>query len=312
MVKDAMALRAIVAPLDGSTLAERALPLAATIARGARAKLRLVLVHRFPPPPRDAESAKLFTSMELAVWRSQRDYLRAQAKRLRESHGLQVTTLVPKGPVGPTLVSWIHDVDADLVVMATHGRGAFGRATRGSVADQLVRSLKVPVLLVPPGAAEDGRHPSGTPEEIVVGVDGSKPAESAVQDAAALARVLGVPITVIQVVAPIASITDPPLPFPTTLDEQITEVRRREAADYVGDIAERLRAAGHTASAAAVVGGSPGATLLDLGRPERGTILAVGTRGRGGVKRLMLGSVADKLVRGAAVPVLVVPAPGRR
>ena len=65
------------------------------------------------------------------------------------------------------------------------------------------------------------------------------------------------------------------------------------------------------ATAAAVIGDSPAATLLDLGRPERGVLLAVGTRGRGGVKRLMLGSVADKLVRGANVPVLVVPPPRR-
>ena len=306
------ALRSIVVPLDGSTLAERALPLASVIARGARAKLRLVLVHRLPPPPLDARSAKLYTSVVLAVRRSQRDYLRAQADRLRKSHGLQVTTLVPEGPVGPTLVDWIHRVDADLVVMATHGRGALGRATRGSVADQLVRSLKVPVLLVPPGVEGDAEHPSDAPGELVVGVDGSKPAETAVGAAAGLARVLEVPITVIQVVTPVASITGPLLPFPNGLDQEITEVRRREAGDYVEDIAERLRANGHTASGIAAVGLSPAATLLDLGQPARGTILAIGTRGLGGAKRLMLGSVADKLVRAAAVPVLVVAAPGRR
>jgi nucleotide-binding universal stress UspA family protein len=311
-VKASRELRSIVVPLDGSPLAERALPLAAAIAGSARAKLRLVLVHRVPPPPRDARSAKLYTSVVLAVRRSQRDYLRAHAARLRESLGLQVTTLVPEGPVAPTLVAWIHDIDANLVVMATHGRGALGRATRGSVADQLVRSLKVPVLLVPPEAEGDAEHPSGTPGEIVMGVDGSKPAEAAVAPAAVLARVLGIPITVVQVVTPVAAITDPLLPLPRGPDEEITGARRREAADYVGDIAERLRADGHTASGVAVIGVSPAATLLDLGRPERGSILAIGTRGLGGVKRLMLGSVADKLVRGAAVPVLVVPAPGRR
>ena len=77
------------------------------------------------------------------------------------------------------------------------------------------------------------------------------------------------------------------------------------------DVAEGLRQQGVGATAAAVIGDSPAATLLDLGRPERGVLLAVGTRGRGGVKRLMLGSVADKLVRGANVPVLVVPPPRR-
>jgi nucleotide-binding universal stress UspA family protein len=195
-----------------------------------------------------------------------------------------VTTLVPDGPVGPTLVSYIHEIDADLVVMTTHGRGAVGRAMHGSVADQLVRSLEVPVLLVRPEAS------TATPRELVVGLDGSKTAEAAVVPAAALAKILQVPITLVQVVLPLVAGTDPPLPFPMGYDGRITKVRRREALDYLENIAERLRGEGHTVTPVAVVGGSPAGTLLDLGRLERGAILAVGTRGRGGVKGWMLGS----------------------
>jgi nucleotide-binding universal stress UspA family protein len=299
--------RSIVVPLDGSTFAEQALPAAAGIAHAARAKLRLVLVHQLPPPPSDRESAKLYVSVELAVRRSQRDNLRATASRLRESHGLQVSTVLLEGPVGATLVRWIHQIDADLVVMTTHGRGAVGRAMHGSVADQLVRSLDVPVLLVRPQAERAAANGAWTLREIVVGLDGSRPAEKALAPAAALARTLAIPLTLVQVVQPLAAATDPALPFPMEYDERITEVRRREALDYLENVAERLRGEGSTVTPIAVVHPSPAGTLLDLGRPERGTLLAVGTRGRGGVKRLMLGSVADKLVREAEVPVLVVP-----
>jgi nucleotide-binding universal stress UspA family protein len=309
MVRVPGAFRSLVVPLDGSGFAEQALTAAAAIARGARAKIRLVLVHRLPPPPRDRDTAKLYVKVELAVRRSERDYLRATATRLKDNHGLQVTTLVPDGPVGPTLVSWIHDIDADLVVMTTHGRGAVGRAMHGSVADQLVRSLEIPVLLVRPDAGQTAEEWS--PREVVVGLDGSKTAEAAVAPASGLARTLQVPITLVQVVLPLAVATEPPLPFPADYDQRITEVRRREALDYLENIAERMRDEGHTVTPVAVVGGSPAGTLLELGRRERGAILAVGTRGRGGVKRLMLGSVADKLVREAEVPVLVIP-PGRR
>jgi len=303
--------RSIVVPLDGSPFAEQAIPAATAIARAARAKLRLVLVHRLPPPPNDPETAKLYVSVELAVRKSERDYLRSIARRLKES-GVQASALVLEGPAGPTLVEWMRGDAADLVVMTTHGRGALGRAAYGSVADQLVRSLEVPVLLVRPDAADRAVADTGwVAREIVLGLDGSRPAEAALEPAARLARMLQVPMTVVQVVQPLAVAADPPLPLPTGYHTRITEVRRREALDYLEDIAEGLRARGIAATAAAVIGDSPAGTLLDLGRAERGALLAVGTRGRGGVKRLMLGSVADKLVRGAEVPVLIVP-PGRR
>jgi nucleotide-binding universal stress UspA family protein len=301
----------IVVPLDGSPFAEQAIPVAAAIARAARGKLRLVLVHRLPPPPNDPETAKLYVSVELAVRKSERSYLRSIARRLKES-GVQAGALVLDGPAGPTLVEWIRGSAADLVVMTTHGRGALGRAAYGSVADQLVRSLEVPVLLVRPASSDRAvADPDWMAREIVLGLDGSRTAEAALEPAARLARMLQVPLTVVQVIPPLAVAADPPLPFPTGYDARITEVRRREAFDYLEDVAEGLRAEGIAATAAAVIGDSPAGTLLDLGRAERGTLLAVGTRGRGGVKRFMLGSVADKLVRGAEVPVLVVP-PARR
>jgi nucleotide-binding universal stress UspA family protein len=298
-------LRSIVVPLDGSPAAEQAIPAATAIARAARARLRLVLVHRLPPAPNDRQAAKLYVSVELAVRKAERAYLRAIARRVKDG-GARATGLLLEGPAGPTLVRWIRRSDADLVVMTTHGRGALGRAVYGSVADQLVRSLELPVLLVRPDMSEAAER--GSPwmaREIVAGLDGSRHAEAALEPVAALARTLQVPVTLVQVVAPLAVATDPPLPFPTGYDERITDVRRREAHDYLEDVADGLRGKGIAAAAVAVVGDSPAGTLLDLGRPERGVILAVGTRGRGGVRRLMLGSVADKLVRSAAVPVLV-------
>jgi nucleotide-binding universal stress UspA family protein len=302
--------RSIVVPLDGSPFAEQAIPAAAAIAGATRAKVRLVLVHRLPPPPNDPETAKLYVSVELAVRKSERDYLRSTARRLKDG-GAQATALLLEGPPGPTLAQWIGGSDADLIVMTTHGRGALGRTVYGSVADQLVRSLDVPVLLVRPQTAEGVGMESGwMAREIVVGLDGSRAAEAALEPAAALARTLRVPMTLVQVVLPLAVAADP-LPFPAGFDARITEVRRREALDYLEDLAEVLRERGIAATAAAMIGDSPAGTLLDLGRPERGALLVVATRGRGGVKRLMLGGVADKLVRGAEVPVLIVP-PGRR
>ena len=95
--------RSIVVALDGSPLAEQAIPAAAAIARATRAKVRLVLVHRLPPAPNDPETAKLYVSVELAVRKAERDYLRSITRQLKES-GVQASALLLEGPAGPTLV----------------------------------------------------------------------------------------------------------------------------------------------------------------------------------------------------------------
>ena len=311
MARSAGRFNLIVVPLDGSPFAEHALPCAAAIARAGRAKLRLVLVHQLPPPPSDRESLKIYTSLEVAVRKTQRAYLREVASRLRERWGLQVTVVSPDGPIGPTLLRYLDEVDASLVVMATHGRGALGRALLGSVTDAVVRAAPIPVLLVRPPGDEPPPAEAWRPGEILVPLDGSALAESALEPAADLARLLDARLALVQVVVPIATSTDPPLPFPSGYDEHLTEIRRAEAQDYLRDISERLRGEGMTASGAAVVNGSAAGALADLARPGRAGLIVIASHGHGGLRRLALGSVADRLVRTATAPVLVVRA-GKR
>ncbi|HUF36327.1 MAG TPA: universal stress protein [Gemmatimonadales bacterium] len=301
----------VVVPLDGSHWAEHALPCAAAVARAAKARLRLVLVHQLPPPPTDRASLKIYTSLEVAVRKNQRGYLKKVAARLREGWGIPVTSVSPEGPVGPTLVRFLDELGADLVVMATHGRGALGRALLGSVADHVVRAARVPVLLVrPPDDESPPPDATWTASEILVPLDGSSVAEAALEPAADLARLLGARLSLVQVVVPLASATDPPLPFPMGYDQHLTELRRREAQVYLDRVAERLRAGGLTAGAAAVVGPSAAGALTDLTRPGRADMIAIASHGHGALHRVALGSVADKLVRAAEVPVLVIRVKG--
>ena len=296
----------VVVPLDGSPWAEHALPCAAAVVRATGARLRLVLVHQLPPAPGDRESLKLYTALEVAVRKAQRTYLREVASRLRQAWGIQVAAVSPEGPPGPTLLRYLDELGADLVVMATHGRGALGRALLGSVADHVVRTARVPVLLVRPPADEAPPASGWTAHEILVPLDGSRTAETALEPAADLARALGARLTLIQVIVPIASVTDPPLPFPSGYDERLTELRRREAEDYLESVADRLRAEGLEVAACAVVGGTAAGTLVDLAQPGRSDLVVIASHGRTGLRRVALGSVADKLVRAGEVPILVV------
>jgi nucleotide-binding universal stress UspA family protein len=294
-------------PLDGSSVAEQALPVAVAIAERARCKIKLVLVHQ---PLLGIEPGPAYTKMELAMEKANRDYLRSVVARYRERLGRTLTSAVLEGPVASTLARYGRELSADLVVMTTHGRGGIRRAWLGSVADQLIRTSEVPILVV--RAHDHDQAPSVNLGEILVPLDGSPLAESVLEPVTALARLWDAEISLIQVVSPVILTSDPLLPFPVGYSDQVTRIRREAAQDYIRDVAERLREAGVKASGVAVMGGAVAETLLDLARPERVGLMATATHGRGGLRRLVLGSVADKLVRGAEVPVLVVRPRGRR
>lgn len=311
MARRAGRFHLVVVPLDGSPFAEPALPCAAAIARAAKARLRLVLIHQLPPAPTGPESAKLYTALEVAVRKSERTYLREIASRLRRRWGLQVVSVSPDGPVGPTLVRYLDQLGADLVVMTTHGRGALGRALLGSVADQVLRAAKAPVLLVRPPDDAPPPDTAWRADEILVPLDGSRLAEAALDPAARLARLLGARLSLVQIVVPVATTTNPPLPFPAGFDERLTQIRRREAQDYLDEVADGLRSGGLTVGAAVVVAAGAAGALVELSHSGRAGLIVIATHGHGGVRRLALGSVADKLLRVSGAPVLVVR-PARR
>jgi nucleotide-binding universal stress UspA family protein len=243
--------------------------------------------------------------------RADRDYLRSVAARVRGRLGRALSSAVLQGPIVRTLTRYVRELSTDLVVMTTHGRGGIRRAWLGSVTDQLFRTLDVPVLTV--RAREGGSGGPVIVPEILVPLDGSALAEAVLEPAAVLARLWDAEMTLVQIVQPVLLAIDPALPLPSGYDEQLTNMQRDAAQDYIHDIAERLRNQGVRASGVAVLGGATANTILDMARPDRVGMVALATHGRGGVRRLALGSVADKLVRAAEVPVLVVrPRPAKR
>jgi nucleotide-binding universal stress UspA family protein len=194
----------------------------------------------------------------------------------------------------------------DLVVMTTHGHGGVERAWLGSVADQLIRSLNVPVLAL--RASERGSLTETVPSvpEILVPLDGSPLGEAVLEYAAAMARLWGTGLSLVRIVQPVFLSTDPALPFPSAYDQELTDLERAAALRYLEEICRWLEQQGVKARATILLGGPIANDILNLARPGQVSLLALATHGRGGIGRLTLGSVADKLVRGADVPVLVV------
>jgi nucleotide-binding universal stress UspA family protein len=302
---EATPFRSILVPLDGSPTAELALPLAIALAQRLRSKIRLALVHQTFIAPVYAGTEKLYTSIELAVRKSEREYLRGWADRIRESSKRPVAAVTLTGSIAPALEQYVRDNSVDLVVMATHGRGPLRRAWLGSVADHLVRSLEIPVLLVRPAQEAPVHPPTAQLGSILVPLDGSPLAEAALEPAVALARAWDVEIGLVQVIEPLVFPPESQMLPAVGYDEKLTTIRRDAANDYLNDVAERIRADGVRVSSAAVLGVTVVETLLSLASPERYGLIAIATHGRGGVRRLALGSVADKMIRAADVPVLV-------
>jgi len=313
MTHDPSSFRSILVPLDGSSFAEQAVPLAARIAQGAGSKLRLTLVHRLPSAPIDPAAAKLFMSIELATRKSERSYLRAIQSRLRDGGTRLASAVTLTGKAGPALAQYVQEMGIDLVVMSTHGRGGVRRAWLGSVADYLIRTLEVPVVLVRPREGEPGAARPAASGQILVALDGSPLAEEALHPAVALARAWNAELALLQVVRPVLLSADPslPLPLPSAFDEDLTTMWRTQAQDYLDDIVEKLHEQGIRATGAASLGWYAADSILEAARPERVAAIVIATHGRGGLRRLALGSVADKLVRGADVPVLVYRPVGR-
>lgn len=294
--------RSILVPLDGSRFAELALPFAVALAGRAKARLRLLAVHEpradiFPGldvPAIDAENVEI-RSATLT-------YLAETAQRLGQVGGGPVATEVVDGIAGPGLVDAVQRLAPDLVVMCTHGRGPMSRFWLGSVADHFLRHANTPLLLVRPHAGEPAPEPRL--ERMLVALDLSEHSAAILEPAANLAAAWKAELRLFHVVEPMVGIVDGALPFPIPVDASALESRRADAAKRLAELAEPLQARGLKVSTEVIVGvGAPQTVLEEAATYD---LVAMTTHGEGGFRRLLVGSVADKVIRGSEHPVLVV------
>jgi nucleotide-binding universal stress UspA family protein len=306
--------RILLVPLDGSAFAEHALPAALAIARRGHCRLHLVSV---VTPLAEAYVEGLYFStsdLETQLDARQQTYLEGVARRLRDRADVAVTLAVPHGDVATALCKLVDQGEGDLVVMATHGRSPLGRFWLGSVADEMLRHSTAPLLLVRPSekAADLDHEPDLG--KVVLPLDGSPEAEQVLEPAVTLASLLpGAVLTLLRAVHAVFPIVYPPdVPDAKReaqhLAEQVEAMQKRlqvEAQRYLDDVASRLRGRGLQVQVEVVVEDQPALAILHEAEKLKAGLIALQTHGRRGLARLILGSVADKVIRGAHVPVLV-------
>jgi nucleotide-binding universal stress UspA family protein len=295
--------RSLLVPLDGSTFGEHALPLARGIARAAGAVLHLAHVHVITVPL-SLDAIPVFDERQDAQNRTDEGvYLAGLAQRLADNQQLHVSTTVLDGPIAEAIQSYANTCGADLLVLTTHGRGAFSRFWLGSVTDTLVRHVPLPMLLVRPHNTPPDLGQAPALKEILIPLDGSALAEQILPHALALGTLTNAAYTLLQVVEPTIGGFGAEL-YGAMLDERALVEARTQSQDYLDQVATRLRAEGLRVRTAVLLG-LTAPSILEYAHRHAVDAVAVATHGRSGVRRLLLGSVADKLVRGAQLPVLL-------
>jgi nucleotide-binding universal stress UspA family protein len=294
----------ILIPLDGSKFAEAALPIGVRLARSAKARLHLVMAHQPVPLVVGMDVALPSSGFDEELRDREQSYLAETATAFGAVGEGPVHFHEADGPAGPVVCAEAGRVGADLVVMATHGRGAIGRLWLGSVADHVVRHVAIPVLLVRPAA--DGTPVADRPVGgILVAHDLSPHADAILDAVVTVAQLTQAHVTLVHILEPYYAVADPVVTSPIPQDPVITELRSAEAQRCLDGTADRLRARGIGVSTRVVIGGGAAGSLLEILEEERFGLIALTTMGAGGLRRFLLGSVADKLIRNAAKPVLV-------
>jgi nucleotide-binding universal stress UspA family protein len=297
--------KTLLVPLDGSALAEQALGQAAAIARVTGAAIHIVTVHQ--PRARDGYGD---APGDDRSWDNEHRYLEGIASELDMGGSIRVSYSMLSGDPEEVISLRAGDVDADLIVITSHGRTGFSRTWFGSVADGLVRRGPAPVLILRP-ISGDARRTAVHPlfNHVLVPLDGSRLAAEILPTAIDLAGCSHARITLLGVVQPIPLSAFEPvslIPYSVLLrDESVTQDLVAHATSDLTDLSTRLMADGAGAiDADVVVADSVAHGIVEFARSNDVDLVAISTHGRG-TSRYLVGSVADKVLRASGLPILL-------
>jgi len=296
----------ILVPYDGSAHSAQALPVATALALRTGASVQLVIVH-------DPSAYIPFVPGEVAIPVYDQELVHAHRERDQrvldaavhhlQSQGVGASGMLLEGTVVEALEEHVERTHPGLVVMTTHGRSGFERLRLGSVATAFLTRATAPVLLVRGAGSEPaGDHPALPSGKLLCTLDGSPFAESVLPHARALAEALGMSLHLIAVTVPHAVSMAPFGTEALLADDSALRVEEHVREEYLHRMAATCPV-GTTVHALTDMSASRG--ILECANDDAVGAIAMATHGRGGVKRFVLGSVADEVIRHAHVPMLV-------
>ncbi|PZS01915.1 MAG: hypothetical protein DLM69_04545 [Candidatus Chloroheliales bacterium] len=284
----------ILVPLDGSALGEKALNVAIVIAKAFDAKI--TLLHNISITSFTSVGASMgeetYQQMAESEVLNSSDYLKKVEGRLHDCGVAQIETQVVQG-IPTSAIQLAARNGVDLIVMTTHARTGIARTILGSVADEVVHSVNIPVLLIAaqqPAFELDGCAPAF--QRILVPLDGSTLALQALPIASALAQATGAGVVLLDV-----------LPEPVRAGEELATEGAGWAARYLNEVAHTLPP--DTEADTVVTSENVGEAIVREAVERDCDLIVMTTHGRSGFTRMRLGSVADQVLAHAPVPLLL-------
>ena len=291
--------RTIMVPTEGSESEQTAIALGARLAQRFDAQLHLVRVRSAPLAVDQLIGASLIAE---EVVREERLAALRKLEELADQCGRRgVVSALEDGPIGPSLRDYAARLNIDLIVMCSRSRGGIRRVLLGSVTDYLIRHTKVPVLIVKQQTSESASKAEAPFRRIVVPLDGSALAEQTLSEVARLASRQGSTINLLHVLTPATysqnEIMQPGLPW---WDDDIAK-----AEAYLADASRYLTDRGFSVGKDVVLSDDIAAAVVDFSIRSGADLIAIATRGIGGMSRLIFGTTADEISRKSPISVLV-------
>lgn len=301
-------LEHILVPLDSSKLSEGILPYIGHIARSVHG--RMTLLHVVDTDALPHLPGNRYKELAAQLLEREKDLARRYLSAIRDHMGANeeaVSCEVIPGSPAEAIVSFAHTQGIGLIAMSTHGRSGLNRWFMGSVANKVLHAATVPLLLFRP---QNGNAPQVPQiQTVLLPLDGSPMAESATPVAEFLAKSLALKVLVARAVPTYAFPFSDPYTFGgPAYSAEILELATKDAADYLDKTVNDLRLKGVRAERCLLPQGDTAGQLIDLASRTTNVLVVMSTRGRSGLGRWVLGSVADRVVRGSGCPVLLVRA----
>ena len=298
-----MAFQHLLVPLDGSRLAEAVLPTVAYLAQKLPA--RVILLHMIEEnPPQEVHGERHLQDKEEAYAYLEKVSINALSGEYPIEHHVHTAQV---SDVARSLVAHSEELDIDLIVMCTHGRGGLRGWISGSIAQQVICLGKKPVMLVFPD--EKGDAPGFVCQRILVPLDGDPEHEQGLGTAIELASCCETALHLLMVIHKLSTLPGEQsasailLPGATAA---ILELSQQQAKQYLAELEERSKRLGLTVTSE-VERGEPAKVVLQAARRIQADLIVMGTHAKSAQEGFWAGNLTTKMTRQHQVPLLLVP-----